>query len=602
MPNPPAFAPYLRIRGCGSPHFSPDGTRIAFITNATGTTELWSVPAAGGWPQQLSFGAERIWGSTYSPGPDVAVIARDRGGNERNQLIAVPGAGGPERALTNLPDVIHHFGAWSPDGRRLAFSANREHPIDFTVYVQDLDGTGEATAVWRAAGQHRVADWSADGRRLLISHANNLSDHDLHVLDLASGETRLANPHTPGTISVHTAAFLDAAGEEIICLSDEGREFDGVRRIAANGAGSWVLTPEQDVEALVLSPDRTRFCYAVNDDGTSRLRLHDLRTGDDRALAGVPAGVLTAEPAWSPDGGRIAVSLSQATRPEAIWVADIAAGTATEVAPPAFGGIDPASFVAPEHISYPTFDGRRVPALYYRPRGVRGPIPVIVSVHGGPEGQERGAFNAVHQYFLSRGYGILAPNVRGSTGYGRTYEHLDDRFKRMDSVTDMAHGVAWLKAEGGADPRRIAVYGASYGGFMVMAGVTHHPDLWAAAVDIVGIVNLETLLENTHPTRRYLREAEYGFLATDREFFRQIAPINHADKITAPLMVIHGKNDPRVPHEEAEQIVSFLRAKNRPVEFLSFDNEGHGVARLENRLVAYPAIADFLDRHMGARA
>ncbi len=598
MPNPPAFGPYLRIRGCGSPHFSPDGSRIAFITNTTGTPELWSAPASGGWPQQLSFGAERIWGSTYSPGPDVAVIARDRGGNERNQLIAIPGGGGQERALTNLPDVIHHIGAWSPDGRRLAFSANREHPIDFTVYIQDLDGTGEATAVWRASGQHRVADWSADGRRLLIAHSNSPSDQDLHVLDLTNGQSHQANPHTPDA-TFQAAAFLDALGEEIICLSDEGREFAGVLRLAADGGRTWVLTPEHDIEALALSPTRTHICYAVNDDGTSRLRVRDLRTGEDRALAGMPEGVLTAEPAWSPNGSRIAVSLSQATRPEAVWVADLTNGSTYEVAPPTFAGIDPATFVAPEHVSFPSFDGRRIPALYYRPRGVSGPIPVIVSVHGGPEGQERGGFNAVYQYFLSRGYGILAPNVRGSTGYGRTYEHLDDRFQRMDSVNDMAHGVAWLKAAGGADPRRIAVYGASYGGFMVMAGITHHPDLWAAAIDIVGIVNLETLLENTHPARRYLREAEYGFLATDREFFRQIAPINHADKIRAPLMVIHGKNDPRVPHEEAEQIVGFLRAKNRPVEFLSFDNEGHGVARLENRLVAYPAIADFLDRHMG---
>jgi dipeptidyl aminopeptidase/acylaminoacyl peptidase len=589
------FAPYLRIRGCGSPHFSPDGRRIAFITNTTGTTELWSVPAGGGWATQLTFAAERIWGLTYSPGPDVAVVARDRGGNERNQLYAV--ADGGERALTDLPDVIHHIGAWSPDGRRLSFSANREHPVDFTVYVQDLDGT-EATPVWRDKGQHRVADWSRDGRRLLIHHSNSPSDHDLHVLDLGSGYSRLANRHTPDAV-YQSAVFL---GEDILCISDEGREFAGVLRIGAGGGRTWILTPEHDVEALALSPDRVRFCYAVNEDGYSRLRLHDLRTGEDRPLPGVPEGVLTAPPAWSPDGGRIAVSISRAIRPEAVWVADLARGTAEEVAPPTLAGIDPASFVAPEAITYPTFDGRRIPALYYRPRGATGPIPVIVSVHGGPEGQERGGFNAVYQYFLARGYGILAPNVRGSTGYGRTYEHLDDRFQRMDSVSDMAHAVAWLKAEGGADPARIAVYGASYGGFMVMAGVTHHPDLWAAAVDIVGIVNLETLLENTHPTRRYLREAEYGYLATDREFFRQIAPIHHADKIRAPLMVIHGKNDPRVPYEEAEQIVGFLRSRGRPVEFLSFDNEGHGVARLENRLVAYPAIADFLDRYMGGPA
>lgn len=585
------FAAYLRTRGCGSPRFSPDGARLAFVTTTTGTPEVWSVPAAGGWPSQLTFAGQRVWGLHPSPGPDVLVVERDRDGDERCQLIAVTGSGG-ERPLTALPQVIHRFGAWSPDGRRLAFTANREHPTNFTVYVQDLDR--DPVAVWRGAGQHAVADYSPDGRRLLISHSHSLGDQDLHVLDLDTGESRHINPHH-GPARYGAAAFL---GEDVLCASDEGREFSGILRLAPDGARTWLLTPDHDVEALAPAPDRTHFCYAVNEGGYSHLRLHDPRTGADRPLPGLPPGVLTGRPHWSPDGGRLAVALTRPTRPEAVWVVDLQRGGATEVAPPTLAGLDPATFVDPELVEYPSFDGRRIPALYYRPRGASGRLPVVVAVHGGPEGQARPSFDAVFQYLLARGFAVLAPNVRGSTGYGHTYEHLDDGRRRMDAVRDLAACAAWLGDQGGADPRRIALYGHSYGGFMVLAGITHHPELWAAAVDVVGIADLETFLEHTHPTRRSLREAEYGSLAHDRDFFREISPIHHVDRIRAPLLVIHGQNDPRVPHGEAEQIVGALRVRDRPVEFLSFADEGHGLARLENRLAAFPAIAAFLERHL----
>nr|MBA3439107.1 S9 family peptidase [Pyrinomonadaceae bacterium] len=225
-------------------------------------------------------------------------------------------------------------------------------------------------------------------------------------------------------------------------------------------------------------------------------------------------------------------------------------------------------------------------------------LPVIVSVHGGPEGQERPAFSPIYQYFLSRGYGVLATNVRGSTGYGKTYTHLDDVRKREDSVKDLAAAVEWLKTDGGADARRIAVMGGSYGGYMTLAAVTLYPDLWAAAVNTVGIANFESFLRNTSGYRRKLREVEYGSLERDLDYLRSISPLNKVDRIRAPLMVIHGKNDPRVPYTEAEQIVKALRDRNAPVEYMLFDDEGHGIAKLANRLTVYPKVADFLDRYM----
>ncbi|MBD0373878.1 MAG: S9 family peptidase, partial [Pyrinomonadaceae bacterium] len=215
-----------------------------------------------------------------------------------------------------------------------------------------------------------------------------------------------------------------------------------------------------------------------------------------------------------------------------------------------------------------------------------------------PEGQERPGFSGIYQYFLSRGYGILATNVRGSTGYGKTFTHLDDVRKREDSVKDLAAAVEWLKTQGGADPRRIAVMGGSYGGYMTLAAITLYPDLWAAAVDTVGIANFESFLKNTSGYRRKLREVEYGSLERDLEFLRSVSPLNRVERIKTPLMVIHGKNDPRVPYTEAEQIVKALRDRGAPVEYKLFDDEGHGINKLSNRLIVYPLVADFLDRYM----
>jgi dipeptidyl aminopeptidase/acylaminoacyl peptidase len=258
------------------------------------------------------------------------------------------------------------------------------------------------------------------------------------------------------------------------------------------------------------------------------------------------------------------------------------------------------TFIEPEIIHYPSFDGLQIPALWYLPHDAQPnhQTPVVVSVHGGPEGQAQYTWNATFQYFLRRGYAVLAPNVRGSSGYGKHYLSLDDVRQRPDSITDLKYAVDWLYGQPTVAPKKIAVMGGSYGGFMVLAALTTFPDLWAAGVDIVGIANLLTFLENTSSYRRHLRTAEYGDPERDRDFLIALSPIHKADRIQAPLMVIHGAQDPRVPVGEAEQIVEHLRAGQRPVEYQRFEDEGHGIVKLKNRLVCYPRIASFLDTYL----
>jgi dipeptidyl aminopeptidase/acylaminoacyl peptidase len=306
---------------------------------------------------------------------------------------------------------------------------------------------------------------------------------------------------------------------------------------------------------------------------------------------------VTTQPVWSRDGKRLAFVFSGPADNPNIWVWDLDEDRCRQVTFVTRGGIPRESFVAPELVSFRSFDSLEIPAFLYMPNSER--PAVVVSVHGGPEGQTRPIFNAVTQYLVNQGYAVLAPNVRGSTGYGRTYTHLDDVEKRMDSVADLEAAVRWLRESGRVDGERIAVMGGSYGGFMVLAALTTYPDIWAAGVDIVGIANLETFLRNTGAYRRHWRIPEYGDPDRDAELFRRISPIHHVEKITAPLLVLHGDNDPRVPLSEAEQMVEALQRLDRPVRLMRFDDEGHGIIKLKNRLVAYPAIGEFLDRYLG---
>jgi dipeptidyl aminopeptidase/acylaminoacyl peptidase len=380
-----------------------------------------------------------------------------------------------------------------------------------------------------------------------------------------------------------------------------------------------------------MSDDGRMFAYTINRDGFSEVYVRRIeangKLSGSIAPVTLPGKGVVGGLEFSKENRKLAFAFNGARYNSDIWLYDTSARNIAQITHSSRAGIPQTSFIEPELIRYKTFDGREIPAWYYRPQnssakagsikevkvttrnGTLPPmvstigfessgrtnlfasannnLPVIVSVHGGPEGQEAAGFNPTYQYFLARGYAILAPNVRGSTGYGKTFTHLDDVRKREDSVKDLAAAVDWLKASGGADPKRIAVMGGSYGGYMTLAAITLYPDLWAAAIEMFGIANFETNLTNTSGYRRKQREREYGTLANDLEFLKSVSPIYKVNRIRAPLMVFQGRNDPRVPYTEAEQIVKALRDRNAPVEYTLFPDEGHGFVKLPNRIVVY---------------
>ncbi|MGI8552137.1 MAG: alpha/beta fold hydrolase [Dehalococcoidia bacterium] len=592
------FRRYLNIRGASLPSFSPDGAHIAFVSDSTGVPQVWSIGIDGGWPEQVTFVPERVSQADYSPVADELLFNLDAGGNERHQLYLLSGNGETVRPIDEDPEVMHNLGFWSSDGRQISFASNRRRFASFDAYVADVAG-GRVRRVMEEDGNLAAGRFAPDGKSLLVARVTSSANNDLFLVDLQTEQPRHLTPHE-GQARYQDARF-SADGKGLYLLSDQDREFLGLAYLDLGTLElRFLVEREWDIEGLSLSKDGGLLAYLVNVGGASELHLYRTADGEELSPPQTPRGVINGL-SWSPDGRYLAYGLGAATLNPNCWLLDVQSGRSRMLTHASTAGLPAASFVEPALIHYPTFDGRQIPAFWYGPRTAGGePLPVVINIHGGPEGQARPIFNPVTQYLVQRGYAVLAPNVRGSTGYGREYVHLDDVRLRMDTVKDIKHAVEWLKSSGRGDPRRIACMGGSYGGFMVLACVTTYPELWAAAVDIVGIANWMTMLKNTSAWRRRLRMAEYGDPELDGDFLREISPINHVDRITAPLMVIHGANDPRVPISEAEQIVGSLEQRGRPVTYLRFEDEGHGVVKLENRVTCYTAIAEFLDQYLTA--
>jgi dipeptidyl aminopeptidase/acylaminoacyl peptidase len=590
----------LRVRSAYAGRFDADGTHLVFVADLSGVPQVWSV-ARGLWPQLLVAPPDRAQTIHVGPKPGQLAVGADIGGNEHTQLLYVSGPGSDWQALTDDAAHIHNFGSFSADGTAISYGANTRTGRWFDVYVRDL-ASGDTRCVLEHDSTNRPAAFSPDGAWLIVVRAMSNSQHELWLVDLHSGAPpRLLT--TPGEEAVYEGVEWSHDGRSIYCVSDRGREMSAPARIdLSSGQLTFLFEPEAEVDEAHLDPTGERLAYALNRDGQAEIVVRSLSSGAEQRVSGLPPGALytywQSALAWDPSGKQLAVSWTASSASPNVFVWSDAEPQAQQVT--FAGSLDAqlAELTEPEHVSFPSFDGRQIPALFYPAPNAAAQPPCVVFVHGGPEGQYRPTFQPIVQYLVSAGFAVLAPNVRGSSGYGRTYVHLDDVRKRMNSVADLAHAVYWLRDTARADPQRIAVYGGSYGGFMVLSALTTYPDLWAAGVDLVGISNFVTFLENTGPWRRHLREAEYGSLEHDREFLEEISPINKVDRIRAPLLVIHGANDPRVPIGETEQMVARLRALGRTVEFLRLEDEGHQIAKLKNKLRAYPLAADFLKREL----
>ncbi|MCZ7575264.1 MAG: S9 family peptidase [Ardenticatenaceae bacterium] len=595
MPTQPDLRRYLNIRSSMGGSLRHDGRRLAFLNDTTGVLQVWTVDGPGLWPEQRTFYPDRITFVSYSPASHALIFGKDEGGNEQDQFYLMDDEGLDIRPLTAMPSARHMWGAWSHDGQRIAFTATRDNPAEFYPYVMDL-ARGEIELVTELPGYNVVTKWMPNDDALIIIRFTSNANSDLFFLDLATGEARHLTPHEGDVLYQAAEPLPDGSG--LLILTDEGRDFLNLAvydlatgEVHSLGEYNW------DQEELALTPDGRWLGVLSNEDGYGVLEIRDRLHETHTTIEGLPHGVLAGLTAGR-DGKTFLLTATSSTEALNVWAVDAERGTVTRWTASSLATLPPEALVEPELVRYPSFDGLTIPAFYFKPRAATGAFPVVIDIHGGPEAQRRPLFSPVTQYLVSQGYAVLAPNVRGSAGYGKSYMHLDDVYRRMDSVADIKAAYEWLIREGGAAPDKVAVYGGSYGGFMVLSALTTYPELWAAGVDIVGIANFVTFLENTSAYRRKVREAEYGSLERDRDFLQSISPLTHVDRITAPLVVIHGANDPRVPVGEAEQVVAALQERQVPVEYLCYPDEGHGFAKLENRLDAYPKVVAFLDHYV----
>lgn len=576
---------YQNVRSASFAGWLPDGS-ILITTRFADTTQAHRVRRPLGARNQVTFFDEPIRGVSTSPDESLNgfLYLYDIGGSEFHQIYWFDLAGGESALLTDGNSRNGNL-SWSNKGERFAYTSTRRDGRNFDVWIGAPDARhGEHEMVFESSGLWAPLDWSPDDRRVLLGNYISINESRIFVLDLESRELTPVNP-SEDRIGYGGGAF-DRSGDGLYLVHDQDAEFKQLHHydLASGRMAPLSADIPWDVQSFTLSRDRTRMAFTVNEGGAGQLRLLDLRSNARLPAPEVPVGLIGGL-SFSPDGGRLAMTLSTPQSPGDVFVYGFDAGELTRWTESEVGGLDSSQFPLPELITYSSFDGLEVPSWLYRPRG-DGPHPVIVQIHGGPESQSRPGFSALYAYWVNEiGAAVLRPNVRGSSGYGKTYLDLDNGRKREDSVRDIGALLDWVAEQPELDENRVIVYGGSYGGYMVLASLVHYDERLLGGINSVGISDFITFLENTEAYRRDLRRVEYGDERDPeiRAFLEKISPLKNAERISSPLFVAQGLNDPRVPASESEQIVSRIRENGGEVWYLLAKDEGHGFSRKSNR-------------------
>jgi dipeptidyl aminopeptidase/acylaminoacyl peptidase len=592
-----------RVGSCSSPSFSPDGRRLAFVSDLSAVPQVWTVAAEGGWPEAVTAFDDPVGSVAWSPDGSKLAFTLAPGGGMNSQIYTVRPDGTGLRRLTDGGKATNRLGRWARDGRALLVASNRRTSASMDAFL-----VGAEDGAWRQVaelgGIGGLTDLSRDGRRAVLDRLAQRGNNNLFLIDLDGGPERLLTPHE-GPGSFFGAAF-SPDGRTIYLASNQGRDRTAFARLRLGDDGTpgpiEVISGRDDAElsGLEVNEQGTTAALIWNAAGRSELTLVDLATGESRPGPALPAEVAGGL-AFSRDGSHLALVLSGSAAPSDLWTLDLGDGQLRQVTRSPHAGVDLAALVRPSLVVFPAHDGLELSGWLYRPRDTSGPGPVVLSFHGGPEGQERPSFDATYQAFLARGIAVFAPNVRGSSGFGKRFVNLDNGAKRSDGVRDIKACVDYVVGAGVADPKRVGIMGGSYGGYMVMAGLTEYPELFAAGADLYGVVNFETFFAQTEPWMAAISKVEYGDPVREADLLRRLSPIHKVDRVRAATLVLHGANDTNVPVVEAQQVVDSLKARGVPVGYVLFPDEGHGFRKAPNRVRSATAIVGWFEEYLKAR-
>jgi dipeptidyl aminopeptidase/acylaminoacyl peptidase len=602
-------------RQVGRPTWSPDGKSVAFISNMSGRNNLWLVPSEGGWPVQLTVSDQRQASPAWSPDGKWIAYQSDYDGDEQWDIFLVSPKTGRVVNLTNTREIAEMDPTWSPDGRYLAYLVKPKTSPAFEIDIYDtlMREVKHLTTNTPQDKRNSNPIWSKDGKHIVYTQEQAKgTDSNIFIADVATARNTLLTPHEGEQLyfanDISTLGMLDA--ETILFTSNAANGYDNIGLLLVGRRGDpqpgeikWLTKDKWEVRGGEFSPDGKRITFTANVDGNEDIYLHDLATGKSTALP-IPKGVnepAGAHSAFTKDSSRLLYYHNGPTAPGDLCVYHLATGKSQQITHSLIGGVRSEDMVEPYLVHYPSRDGKwTISAFLYIPYNMarNGQNAAIVYIHGGPTAQTMNSFNRFIQYAVNQGYMVLAPNYRGSTGYGKEFQQANLFDMGGGDLQDVLAGVDWIKQTGHLDPKKIAVVGGSYGGYLSMMSVTKAPEVWAAGVPIVPFVNWFTEIENEDPVLQQSDLATMGDPVKNKALYEERSPINYIDQIKAPLLLLAGGHDPRCPKSETQQVVDAVKKRGGTVEYKIYENEGHGFARVENQIDAYKRVADFLLAHV----
>lgn len=593
---------YLNTRSAMMADWDPKGEGVLISTRFGDTFQLHQVKTPGGARKQLTFFQEPIYGARFCQSPDEHgfMFSMDVGGGEYYQIFYYDLLTGLKHCLTD-GESKNTAPLWNHGGTEFVFSSTARNQRDHDVYLSDIHHPEGRKMVCKVQGYWLPLAWSPDNEQVLLLDYISATETYYHLLTLKTGEVTKLFADQKETVA-HGDAVFHPEGKGLYFIADRGHEFMQLQYLDFETQHVTNLTPDLhwNITQLSLAPNGSKLAMVSNEGGLSKLYIVDPHTQNIQPIE-LPVGIIS-NPVFSPDSQHLAFGLNQPHSPGDVYSIDMQTQKITAWTESEVGGLNTSNFCSPELIHYDSFDGRETPAFYYKPKQQSDrPYPVVICIHGGPESQYRPGFSSLFQYWLNElDIAVLAPNVRGSSGYGKTCIKLDNGYLREDSVKDIGSLLDWIETCPELDEKRVCVYGGSYGGYMVLASMIHFNDRLRAGVDIVGISNFVTFLKNTKAYRRDLRRVEYGDERDPkmRDFLEAISPTTNAHKIKQPLLVAQGLNDPRVPTSEAEQIVKTVRDKGTECWYLLAKDEGHGFHKKANLEYYYAVVSLFLEKHL----